>query len=46
MKKLVISALCGLCLVGAFVCASQPADSANQTVNEVALSKRGAVIRM
>lgn len=33
MKKLAISALCGLCLFGAFVCASQPAasDSAEKT---------------
>ena len=35
MKKLVISALCGLCLLGAFACAtSQPSEG-----NEVAISR-------
>lgn len=43
MKKLVISALCGLCLFGAFVCTSQPtADAAEKT----ALSRVRVGVRM
>lgn len=38
MKKLFVSALCGLCLMGAFVCAAQPAQG-DSTTNGVALSR-------
>lgn len=43
MKKLAISALCGLCLFGAFVCASQPAEA--DSAEKVALSIRRTGIR-
>lgn len=39
MKKIVISALCGLCLFGAFVSVAQPATSDTAT-KELALSRR------
>lgn len=42
MKKLVISALCGLCLFGAFVCTSQPTTD---TAEKTALSIRRTGIR-
>lgn len=44
MKKLAISALCGLCLFGAFVCASQPAG--DEAAAELALSRRRAGVRV
>ncbi len=37
MKKLIVSALCGLCLMGAFAFASQ--EAADSTDNEVAVSR-------
>lgn len=39
MKKLMISALCGLCLFGAFVSMSQPVIS-DDTAAELAMSRR------
>lgn len=45
MKKLAISALCGLCLFGAFVCASQPV-AGDETTTELALSRRRAGVRV
>lgn len=44
MKKLFVSALCGLCLMGAFVFASQSTD--NGTNGEVAVSRYACRTRM
>lgn len=44
MKKLIVSALCGLCLMGAFVFASQ--DAGNNANNEVAMSRYACRTRM
>ncbi len=41
MKKLVISALCGLCLLGAFAFVSQ-----DEAANEVAISKYSTKVRV
>lgn len=41
MKKLVISALCGLCLMGAFVCAPK-----SDTSTEIALSRKLNPVRV
>ncbi len=43
MKKLVISALCGLCLFGAMVAAATDANSSDNTV-EVAGWRSGMVV--
>lgn len=42
MKKIVISALCGLCLFGAFVCTSQPTTD---TAEKTALSVRRIAVK-
>lgn len=42
MKKIVVSAICGLCLFGAFACAAQPA---NATDNTVAISRYACFVR-
>lgn len=39
MKKLMISALCGLCLFGAFVSMAQPVTS-DENAAELAMSRR------
>lgn len=39
MKKLCISALCGLCLFGAFVSMAQPANS-DDAAAELAMSRK------
>lgn len=44
MKKLMVSALCGLCLMGAFVFASQSTNES--TSNEVAVSRYACRTRM
>ncbi len=39
MKKLVISALCGLCLFGAFACvSSQPAEGGEVAISRVCIA--------
>lgn len=45
MKKLCISALCGLCLFGAFVSMAQPVNS-DDAAAELALSRRRVGVRV